>query len=251
MSQRDPKCSNPQCSYNDLEGRGPRAGAPSPPLGGEERVGEKERGSGRTGAPSPPLGGEERVGEKEGGSGRTGAPSPPLGGAERVGEKEGGSGRFPNAFSADFLTELARRDPAPAAPEADLAGPWRVTALYGAGADPRWACIAAGEHRPRLTLQAPDLAYLAAAAFAVAERADTAGAFRFQEDADRRLHLLWHGRPVGTSLSRGDTLPLVLGALADLRVQPLAFAHYLLSVPDETLRRSGRILMELLREAGR
>ncbi len=202
MSQRDPKCSNPQCPYDDLEGRGPRAGAPSPPLGGEERVGEKERGS----------------------------------------------GRFPNAFSADFLAELAHRDSAPATPEADLAGPWRVTALYGAGADPRWACIAAGEHRPRLTLQAPDLAYLAAAALAVAERPAT---FRFQEDAGRRLHLLWHGRPVGTSLYRGDTLPLVLGALADLRVQPLAFAHYLLSVPDETLRRSGRILMDLLRESRR
>ncbi len=130
-----------------------------------------------------------------------------------------------------------------------------MTALYGAGDEPRWACIAAGEREPRLVLQAPDLAYLAAAALAVAGRADTAGAFRFQEDADRRLHLLWHGRPVGTAPGLiqmgGDTLPLHLGGLAGLRVQPLAFAHYLLSVPDETLRRSGRILMELLREAGR
>ncbi len=176
-------------------------------------------------------------------------------GRERVGESEGGSG--PSAFSADFLAELSRRDPVPATPEADLAGPWRVTTLYGlhGQTDPRWACLALGEPRPRLTLQAPDLAYLAAAALAIAERADTAGAFRFQEAADRRLHLLWHGQPVGTSpgLIRpgGDTLPLVLSALADLRVQPLAFAHYLLSVPDETFRRSGRILMELLREAGR
>ncbi len=97
-------------------------------------------------------------------------------------------------------------------------------------------------------LQAPDLAYLAAAALAVAERPP---GFRFQEDADRRLHLLHHGHPVGASLYRGDTLPLLLSGLADFRVQPLAFAHYLLSVPDETLRRSGRILRELLREAGR
>ncbi len=165
-----------------------------------------------------------------------------------------GNHRSPSAFSADFLAELSRRDPAPATPEADLAGPWRVTTLYGGG-DPLWACLALGEPRPRLSLEAPDLAYLAAAALAVVERADTAGAFRFQEAADRRLHLLWHGRPIGTSpgLIRpgGESLPLVLGALADLRVQPLAFAHYLLSVPDETLRRSGRILMELLPEAGR
>ena len=204
MRQLDPQCSNPQCPYNNLEGRGPRAGAPSPPLGGEERVGEKEGGSSRS------------------------------------------------AFAADFLAQLAHRDPAPATPEANLAGPWRVTALYGAGNEPRWACIAAGESQPQLALQAPDLAYLAAAAFAVAERP---AAFRLQEDAARRLYLLHRGRPVGTSPGPiqvgGDSFPLVLSGLADLRVQPLAFAHYLLSVPDETLRRSGRILMELLREAGR
>ncbi len=154
----------------------------------------------------------------------------------------------PNAFSEDFLGEIARREPAPATPEADLAGPWRVTALYGAGDEPRWGCIAAGEREPHLILQAPDLAYLAAAALAVAERPP---GFRFQDGADRRLHLLLQGHPVGTSLYRGDTLPLHLSGLADLRVQPLAFAHYLLSVPDETLRRSGRILMQLLREVGR
>ncbi len=172
------------------------------------------------------------------------------GSARRGSGREGGSS--PSAFSAAFLAEIARREPAPATPEADLAGPWRVTALYGAGSEPRWACIAAGERAPRLVLEAPDLAYLAAAALAVAERPP---GFRFQEAADRRLHLLWHGRSVGTSRDLiqvgGDTLPLVLGGLADLRLQPLAFAHYLLSVPDETLRRSGRLLMELLREAGR
>ena len=171
---------------------------------------------------------------------------------ETVGRDGSSLRHSPNAFSASFLAELARRDPAPAMPEADLAGPWRVTALYKSGGEPRWGCIAAGERAPRLVLQAPDLAYLAAAALAVAERPS---GFRFQEDAERRLHLLWHGRPVGTSTGLipvgGDTLPLQLSGLADLRVQPLAFAHYLLSVPDETLRRSGRILMELLREAGR
>ncbi len=171
----------------------------------------------------------------------------------RAGSAGDGDPTFiPNAFAPDFLAELARREPAPATPEADLAGPWRVTALYGAGDEPRWGCIAAGESRPRLVLQAPDLAYLAAAALAVAERPPT---FRFQEDAGRRLHLLWHGRPVGTAASLipvgGDAFALHMSGLADLRVQPLAFAHYLLSVPDETLRRSGRILMDLLREARR
>ena len=127
-----------------------------------------------------------------------------------------------------------------------------MTALYGAGDEPRWGCIAAGESRPRLVLQAPDLAYLAAAGLAVAERP---ASFRFQEAASRRLHLLWHGRPVGTSCGLipvgGDTLQIHLSGLADLRLQPLAFAHYLLSVPGQTLQRSGRILMDLLREAGR
>ena len=158
---------------------------------------------------------------------------------------------FPSAFSADFLAELSRREPAPAAPEADLAGPWRVAQLCGAG-DPRWACLAAGERQPRLVLQAPDLAYLTAAALAVAARP---AAFRFQEDADRRLHLLHHGRPVGTSAGLiqvgADTLPLHLTALADLRVRPLAFAHLLLGVPDDVLRRAGVIAVQLLREAGR
>ncbi len=208
MSQRDRKCSNPQHSNDNLEGRDPRAGAPPPP---------------GTAPRSGVVRGEERVGEKERGSSQS-------------------------AFSPDFLAEVSRREPAPATLEADLAGPWRVTPLYGAGDQPRWACVAAGESQPRLILQAPDLAYLAAATLAVAERPPV---FRFQDGADRRLHPLHHGRPVGTSVYRGDNLPRILSGLADLRVQPLAFAHFLLSVPDETLRRSGRILMEPLRDAGR
>ncbi len=74
------------------------------------------------------------------------------------------------------------REPAPATPEADLAGLWRVTPLYGVGAEPRWACLA---------------------------------------------------------------------ALADLRVRPLAFAHLLLAVPEEVLRRAGTIAAQLLRGVGR
>jgi hypothetical protein len=137
-------------------------------------------------------------------------------------------------------------------PETLAEGPFRVERHYGDG-PPLWACYAAGERRPRLTVEAPDLAYLAAAALALAERPLR---FRFQADAEGRLHLLHDGRPVGTALHRGDTLPLHLSGLADLRSRPLALAYYLLSVPDETLRRTGRILVErlrteMLREAGR
>jgi hypothetical protein len=34
-----------------------------------------------------------------------------------------------NAFDRDFLDTFSRREPAPATPEADNAGPWRVTRL--------------------------------------------------------------------------------------------------------------------------
>ena len=156
----------------------------------------------------------------------------------------------PNAFAPSFLEEIARREPAPAVPETLSEGPFRVLRHFGDG-PPLWACHAAGERQARLTVEAPDLAYLAAAALAVAERPLR---FRFQPDAEGRLHLLEDGRPVGTA-SRpewgSDTLALHLTALAALRARPLALAHYLLSVPDDALRRAGRILVERLREAGR
>ena len=40
---------------------------------------------------------------------------------------------LPNAFDRRFLETFARREPAPATPEADHTGPWRVTRLHGAG----------------------------------------------------------------------------------------------------------------------
>lgn len=159
-------------------------------------------------------------------------------------------GDGPNAFASSFLDEMGRREPAPAVPEVLAEGPFRIERHHGDG-PPLWACYAAGERRARLTVEAPDLAYLAAAALAVAERP---ARFRLQEDAERRLHLLHDGRPVGT-VGRpewaGDAFPLHLTGLADLRSRPLALAHFLLSVPDEALRRTGRILIEMLREAGR
>jgi hypothetical protein len=51
------------------------------------------------------------------------------------------------------------------------------------------------------------------------------------------------------SSHQGDTLPQDLTRLADLRVQPLAFAQFLLSVPDEDIKRAGEIAMGLLGEA--
>jgi hypothetical protein len=74
-----------------------------------------------------------------------------------------------NAFSSDFLARFARREPHPATPDADFAGPWRVVTLHGDG-EPRFACIASGRRRPLLTFEEPDFANLGAATLAVAER---------------------------------------------------------------------------------
>lgn len=163
-----------------------------------------------------------------------------------------------NAFCAGFLDRVAAREPAPATPEADFAGPWRVVPLYGApdgapfrGESPEWGCFPAGGHRPALVFDSPDLAYLAAAALEVAERP---ARFRFRAEADPgeagRLPVLHDGHPVGRAALAGDTLPLDLTRLADLRVRPRALAHLLLSVPEEVLRRAGVIVAEMAREAG-
>ncbi|HYG64889.1 MAG TPA: hypothetical protein VEL74_20070 [Thermoanaerobaculia bacterium] len=39
----------------------------------------------------------------------------------------------PNAFTASFLDRLAERDEGPTAPEADVAGPWRIEEIPGEG----------------------------------------------------------------------------------------------------------------------
>jgi hypothetical protein len=160
-----------------------------------------------------------------------------------------------NAFHPQLLDELRRRDPSPAAPDGDFAGPWRVTRLWGDG-PPLWACHAAGERTPRLTFEEPDLAYLAAAALAVAERRPR---FRFQEDEEGREHLLQDGEPVANTRGSGPpsestrpalantTLATDLTRLHDLRLQPTALAHLLLSVPDEVLERAGTLFLDELR----
>jgi hypothetical protein len=80
----------------------------------------------------------------------------------------------PHAFDRDFLDTFSRREPAPATPEADDAGPWRVTRLHGDG-DPLWACMAAGERPPRFSFQEPDLAFLTATGLTVVEGRLTEG----------------------------------------------------------------------------
>jgi hypothetical protein len=153
-----------------------------------------------------------------------------------------------NAFAPFFLDHMARREPAPAAPEARSEGPFRIVKLYGDG-PPLWACYAAGERQPRLSVEAPDLAYLLAAGMEIAERPSRFGFEPVVGAVGRRaFHLLHDGHPVGTIDLPGDTLPLHLTGLADLRVRPLALAHYLLSVPDETLRRTGHVLIEMLEQ---
>jgi len=147
----------------------------------------------------------------------------------------------PNAFDRQFLNLFARRDPAPALPEADNAGPWRVTRLHGAG-DPRWGCLGCGEPAPRLQLQEPDVAHMVAAGLSAAERPPR---FRFQADVSGQLHLLHHGQSVGTARHGSDSLPLLLSALDHLRADPLALAHLLMAVPDGVLERAGAIVMEM------
>jgi hypothetical protein len=114
----------------------------------------------------------------------------------------------------------------------------------------RWACIAVGERPPRFSFREPDVAFLTSAGLTLADRP---ARFKFLRDAEGTLHLLFDGWPVGTaapSAERSEQLPAVLTALADLRVQPEALAHFLLAVPDEVLRRCGVILARMAREGG-
>jgi hypothetical protein len=119
-----------------------------------------------------------------------------------------------------------------------------VTRLHGA-ADPRWACVAAGERPPRFSFREPDLAHLTNAGLTLVDRPPR---FRFQVDAAGTLHLMHDGYPVGTAARESDQLPLILTALANLRTQPQALAHLLLAVPDEVLERCGVILARMARE---
>jgi hypothetical protein len=59
------------------------------------------------------------------------------------------------------------------------------------------------------------------------------------------------GWSVGTAHQESEQLPMVLTALANLRVQPQALAQLLLAVPDEVLRRCGVILAQMAREGER
>jgi hypothetical protein len=154
-----------------------------------------------------------------------------------------------NAFRDELFSALRLRDPEPVAPEGELPGPWRVTRLWGDG-PPGRAVYGLGERGPRATFDHPDLAHLAAAALALAERPPR---FRFQHDADDRLHLMHDGEGVAlvsSAVLENTSLATDLTRLADLRVQPLALAQLLAAVPAGVLERAGAILMDELRKAG-
>lgn len=153
-----------------------------------------------------------------------------------------------NAFTPELFDELRQRDAEPAVPEGELPGPWRVTRLWGDG-PPLYAVYGLGERGPRMSFEDPDLAHLAAAALALAERP---ARFRFQEGADGRLHLMHDGAGVGTvhsSVLENTSLAADLTRLADLRSQPLALAQLLAATPAGVLERAGAILMDELRKA--
>jgi hypothetical protein len=110
-----------------------------------------------------------------------------------------------------------------------------------------------GEHGPRFSFCDPasaDLAHLAAAALAVAERPRR---FRFQSGADGRLHLMHDGTAVAcvhTPELEHSSLASDLTRFADLRAQPLALAQLLVATPSAVLRRAGAIVLdELARSA--
>jgi hypothetical protein len=107
-----------------------------------------------------------------------------------------------------------------------------------------------GERGPHLTFDDPtlaDLAHLAAAALALAERPCR---FRFQKGADDRLHLMHDGACVATVDSptlEHTSLATDLTRLADLRANPLALAQLLAASPEIVLRRAGVIALDELR----
>jgi hypothetical protein len=155
-----------------------------------------------------------------------------------------------NAFTPALFAALDQRDFAPAVPEGELPGPWRVTRLWGDG-PPLCAVYGLGERGPRVTFDdasLSDLAYLTAAALALAERPRR---FRFQRGADGRLHLMHDGAAVatvGSAVLESTSLADDLTRLADLRAQPLALAQFLAAVPAGVLERAGAILMDELRK---
>ena len=157
----------------------------------------------------------------------------------------------PNAFTDELLAALDEREPEPFAPDGALPGPWRVTRLWGDG-PPLWAVYGQGECGPRLSFTEEshgDLAHLAAAALAVAERPRR---FRYVQGADDRLHLMFDGEPVATVHTpelEHTSLADDLTRLADLRVQPLPLARFLAAVPAAVLQRAGVIFLDDLRSA--
>ena len=159
----------------------------------------------------------------------------------------------PNAFADELFAALDEREPEPVAPEGELSGPWRITRLWGDG-PPLWAIYGLGEPGPRLTFtdendqSQGDLARLAAAALAVAERPRR---FRYVKGGDDRLHLTFDGAPVATVHTpelEHTSLAADLTRLADLRVHPRALAHLLAATPSAVLRRAGVIWMDDLRK---
>lgn len=167
-----------------------------------------------------------------------------------TGSRGGSSLLDDNAFAPELFAALREREFEPAVPEGELPGPWRVTRLWGDG-PPLWAVYGLGERGPRVTFDDPglsDLAYLTAAALALAERPPR---FRFQAGADERLHLMHDGAGVATvhsAVLEQTSLAADLTRLADLRARPLALAQFLASVPAGVLERAGAVLMDELRK---
>jgi len=165
-------------------------------------------------------------------------------------EPSGRPGQEPaaNAFSAAFLDRLHRHHDHPPTPEVSNAGPWRVVRSPSDSGPPTWSCVAAGDAAPRAHLVTPDLAFLTAASFPLA---GVESRYFLAEDPDIEepvCDLLDGDSSVGVVDGWTAELADRMSTLDALRRRPLALAHFLLAVGDETLRRVGGILLELAEE---
>jgi hypothetical protein len=156
----------------------------------------------------------------------------------------------PNAFSSPFLQRFLEQDETPAAGEADVAGPWHIEQIPGAG----YGLFREGESLARGFLPAavfPDRwpALIAAAMLPGTGREPL---FRLQKDAGEEGFAveLEDGTPVGQFTLFDENLLDGMNNAAALLRSPASLAWLLEAAGPLTLERAGAILEERVGEEG-